>query len=331
MVVHRRLDSTDSRWVERASKLRDNPLEHNLGFFDFGKYHKAAEGDKHAFERVGELMGFELDSGDEDSEDEVGDEENNDQGQANDKGNENDDQAQRTEQNNSLDQSDNAAQGSSPSPSHGLQLDVGKKIDSTCPLTPSTLRKHLARDILKSKDKLLLIKRRRPSHQLASWHLVQVDEEETNWKKAKAEGVYHVRFFVRRYVDSSKMKVRECAYWPEIHEFKRDGETMGPIVPTKPSKVEHLLSTKPHRYMWYQDTINLFDAMITGPFEFEDGFHVPEAAWKELLAVADVSKIYVGAVNRIVPLDKPDRMDKDVTGGVHSHLTLRWNIFNGTG
>ena len=99
--------------------------------------------------------------------------------------------------------------------------------------------------------KLFLIKRRRPSHRLASWHLVQVDEEETDWRLAKTEGVYHVLFYLRCYADSKKKKVRECAYWPEIHEFKRDGETMGPIVPTKPAKVEHLLSTKPHRCMWY--------------------------------------------------------------------------------
>ena len=112
---------------------------------------------------------------------------------------------------------------------------------------------------------------------------------------------------------------------------KRDGETMGPIVPTKPSKVEHLLSTKPHRYMWYQDTINLFNAMVVGPFEFEEGFRVPNAAWNTLLTGADSLRIYVGAVNRIVPLDKPDPKDKDVKGAFHSHLAFRWNIFNGTG
>ena len=70
IVVHKRVDSLDTRWMERFSALKDNPLEHNLGFFDFGKYHKAADGEKHAFEKVGELMGFEVDSDDEDSEDE---------------------------------------------------------------------------------------------------------------------------------------------------------------------------------------------------------------------------------------------------------------------
>ena len=82
--------------------------------------------------------------------------------------------------------------------------------------------------------------------------------------------------------------------------------------------------------MWYQDTINLFETMITGPFDFDDGFHVPTSVWKTLLRDAEESRIYVGAVNRIVPLDKPDRLDKDVKDNVRSHLTLRWNIFDGT-
>ena len=31
VVVHKRLDSADTRWVEQTSKLQNNPLEHNLG------------------------------------------------------------------------------------------------------------------------------------------------------------------------------------------------------------------------------------------------------------------------------------------------------------
>ena len=193
-----------------------------------------------------------------------------------------------------------------------LQVRAGRRVDNNCPLPVATMRKNLARDAFASKDKLFIIKRQRPSHSLAAWHLVQVDEEETDWKRAKAEGVYHVLYYVRSYADSKKKKVKECAYWPEIHEFKRDGETMGPIVPTKPSKVEHLLDTKPHRFMWYQDTIDLFSATIAGPFDFNEGNRVPAAVWQKLLNTAEDSRIYVGAVNRIVPLDKPDTMDKDI-------------------
>ena len=119
IVVHKRVDSLDTRWMERFLALKDNPLEHNLGFFDFGKYHKAADGEKHAFEKVGELMGFEVDSDDEDSEDE------NDDG---DRG----DSAPK--------QSEASAQPSSSSRQSSLQIEAGKKIDTTCPVTPATLR-----------------------------------------------------------------------------------------------------------------------------------------------------------------------------------------------
>ena len=83
--------------------------------------------------------------------------------------------------------------------------------------------------------------------------------------------------------------------------------------------------------MWYQDTLNLFDAMIVGPFDFENAFRVPETAWKTLLKSAGESRINVGAVNRIIPLDKPDYLDKDVKGDESSYLALRWNFLHGTG
>jgi hypothetical protein len=142
-----------------------------------------------------------------------------------------------------------------------------KKVDTDAPVTTAQQRKHLAKETKESKDKLFFVLRQRPGHQKNSWHLIPVDREETDWNKAKQGGVYHVRFYVRCLKDSKKVKVRECAFWPEIHEFKRDGVTMGPIVPTKPSKVEHLLMNKPFRYMWYQDTINLFDSLLVGPFD----------------------------------------------------------------
>jgi hypothetical protein len=160
----------------------------------------------------------------------------------------------------------------------------------------------------------------RPGYKLRSWHLVQVDEDKTNWRKAKAEGVYHVRYYVKSFADSKKFKGRECAYWPEIHEFKQDGVTMGPIVPTKPGrKVEKLLSNKANRYMWYQDTINLFDCMLEGPFDFEAGHKVPQQVWKQLLSRASEFDLYVGAVNRVVPLGKPVLEVVDTGGWCANH------------
>jgi hypothetical protein len=77
VVVHKRMDTCDTRWVQQnANLVSDNPLEHNLGFFDFGKYHKAPDTAKYAFNKVGNLLGYDLDSDDEEDDDEV--EENDD-------------------------------------------------------------------------------------------------------------------------------------------------------------------------------------------------------------------------------------------------------------
>ena len=168
--------------------------------------------------------------------------------------------------------------------------------------------------------------RQRPNHKLNSWHIVQVDEEETNWRLARTQGIYHVRYYLQSYADSKRLKGRECAYWPEIHEYKRDGETMGPIVLMKPSKVDDLLVRKPFRFMWYQDSINLFETKLVGPFDFEDGFKVPQEAWRALLEEAKRVALYTGSLNRIVPLDKPDFSDKDTKDQAESYLAFRWKL-----
>ena len=134
MVVHKRLDASDACWVERTSSLKDNPLEHNLGFFDFGRYHKAAEGSKHTFEKVGELMGYEMESEDEDSEDE------------NDDGKESDAKADADQR------SDNAAQPSSSLQQDSLSINAGSSVDTRRPPTQAEFCKKLALDVKASKD-----------------------------------------------------------------------------------------------------------------------------------------------------------------------------------
>ena len=99
---------------------------------------------------------------------------------------------------------------------------------------------------------------------------------------------------------------------------------MGPMVPMKPNKVNRNLLDKPHRYMWYEDRINLFDMQLVGPFDFLLGYRVPETAWTTLLHAAPALNVYVGAINRIIPLDKPDVQDKDTKDQASSYLAFRW-------
>jgi hypothetical protein len=38
IVIHKRVNTLDSRLAQMKGQLANNPLEKNLGFFDFGKY-----------------------------------------------------------------------------------------------------------------------------------------------------------------------------------------------------------------------------------------------------------------------------------------------------
>ena len=78
--------------------------------------------------------------------------------------------------------------------------------------------------------------------------------------------------------------------------------------------------------MWYQDRIDLFNGRLVGPFSFLDGFRVPKEAWDALLEAAPDSNVYMGAINRIIPLDKPDYQDKDTKDYVVSYLAFRWKL-----
>jgi hypothetical protein len=102
---------------------------------------------------------------------------------------------------------------------------------------------------------------------------------------------------------------------------------MGPIIPSGPIKAAKLLKDKPHRFMWYQDTINLFDTMVYGPFDFIDSHLVPAEAWDTLLAKGKDMEVYINNVNRIIPLDQPDRQDRNITEDTTScFITSCWPL-----
>jgi hypothetical protein len=152
VVVHKRMDTCDTRWVQQHANLSDNPLEHNLGFFAFGKYHKAPDTAKYAFDKVGDLLGYDLDSDDEEDDDEV---EENDDGlrdgevledipKPSDK-----DAAQPTSTVN-VDPPMIARQ-------EVLVIERGASVDTGCPPTVAQRRKQLVEAVQASKDKLILI------------------------------------------------------------------------------------------------------------------------------------------------------------------------------
>jgi hypothetical protein len=152
VVVHKHMDTCDTRWVQQNANLTDNPLEHNLGFFDFERYHKAPDTTKYAFDKVGDLLGYDLESDDEEDDNE---------------GEENDDGLRDGEVLVDIPKpSDKDAQPSSainvdPPPKVARQevlvIERGAALDTSCPPTVTQSRKQLVEAVKASKDKLFLI------------------------------------------------------------------------------------------------------------------------------------------------------------------------------
>ena len=56
MVIHKRMDRMDTRLATMKEPLVHNPLEKNLGFFDFGKFTRANPKSDHAFDKIAALV-----------------------------------------------------------------------------------------------------------------------------------------------------------------------------------------------------------------------------------------------------------------------------------
>ena len=60
LVIHKRVDTLDTRLTEMDGALVSNPLERNLGFYDFGKYTTAPGDANFAFEKIADLWQEEI-------------------------------------------------------------------------------------------------------------------------------------------------------------------------------------------------------------------------------------------------------------------------------
>jgi hypothetical protein len=55
IVIHKRVDTLDSRLVQMKGQLANNPLKMNLGFFNFGKYTLAPDDAVFAFIKINDM------------------------------------------------------------------------------------------------------------------------------------------------------------------------------------------------------------------------------------------------------------------------------------
>jgi hypothetical protein len=150
---------------------------------------------------------------------------------------------------------------------------------------------------LKSKDKLFFISRHEPGQIKGEWHLIQVNDEETNEKAAKQTGEYHVRYFIRQETDAKQKKIRECKHWPLQSELYTGG------TPHHTNQTETHLERNPTTIIWYQGTIDLFDLKLVGPFNFQNNTNiVPHESCRELITAGSAAEVDTTNINRTSPL-----------------------------
>jgi hypothetical protein len=180
------------------------------------------------------------------------------------------------------------------------------KLSDDAEITPASFLKELWKDTQASADKLFIIQRPHETnkHAPASWHLVQVDPEETNNRQAKNIGEYHIKYYVQNVIDSKKRLVRNCRYWPLIQRriWRHCGaatEQSGRDIGTKTL----------HTRMVPRNGKHIVEQGIIGPFNFSidqtEGQHrISQNIWKALERSEEVKSgsVDISDLNRVTPL-----------------------------
>ena len=166
----------------------------------------------------------------------------------------------------------------------------------------------LHKSIRKSKHKLFFIKHKTDSTQVFRWYMVQVKTEHDDTDQDINQGIYNVWFYIREHSNSKTRKQRNCRYWPEVHQRRRDG-SLGPIIPIRPGRVDQIIKEHPTRYGVYQQRINLLENTLFGPFEFAVPRHYDNESnriayeeWEELKTAAHENGIDTTDIEEIIPL-----------------------------
>jgi hypothetical protein len=298
IVIHKRVDTMDTRLSQLDGPLADNPLEKNLGFFDFGKYTLAPDDANFAYVKVNEMWNEPIEAqmnSDDDTEDSTDEEDNAVLNDAPDSPTEQGPSKRRKTQR--KEQKRTRESETAPTPRKRVKIIAHK--------TTKEYLKELWNEIQASTDKLFFIKRQDPRTQQTEWHLIQIDPDETDPQKAKRLGEYHARYYIREYENAKKRRVMECRFWPLIRELRADGN-FGAIVMIRPNKVDEILAKKQYTRGWYQHSVNIAEDGVVGPFNFDtisgEANRIEPKYWTELLEAAKEYDIYALDVKKITPI-----------------------------
>jgi hypothetical protein len=318
LVIHKRVDTLDTRLAQMEGQLANNPLERNLGFFDFGKYTTAPDDAAFAFVKVNDMWNDPIDA-QLDSEDEASEDGQEEQEQLPNQFPAEADTDQfpmaTTEEPAPVAATEQPATNATPEPTRKRRKRKRQMSDEAhtpeqriqrrqIETTAHYLRQ-LWTDTETSTDRLFFIRRLDPGNSRAQWHLVQVDMDETNQRHAKTQGTYHVRYYIRHHVHSKTRTTQECKHWPLIREIKPDGN-FGAIIMVQPDRVDKYLAKRPSTVGWYQMEANLAECGIIGPFDFAQvkGEHhrIAHQHWTKLVEQSHLLDFDARDVNKVIPL-----------------------------
>lgn len=273
IVVHKRVNTADTRLVGLNETLTQRPLERTLGFLDFGRYVQhdtnGTNDGAHAFVKYNELEPgipeMQEPSSDEHDEDEP-----------------------------------------DLSTTYTPVRRGTRRIAIWTPRTRIQKCTALWQHVRASKDKLFIVKDKDAVDPLFTWYVVQVDLDETVKQRARQLGEYHVRWFIPNQQEAVKTITKKCAYWPWIKELRPDGN-FGATIACRPKKAEALLRKRPHSYGWYQKGVNLMERGLYGPFDFQAQYRIPKEAWDALESKAEDENVNIDNLHIIAPLRKYQR------------------------
>ena len=191
----------------------------------------------------------------------------------------------------------------------GQKPPQAKKHKSNQENTARTQRAHkLYKQIRKSRDKMFFIKYIIDTTNVSRWYVVQVMVSDDDGEATRNEGKYTVRFYIREHANSKERQLRNCRYWPEVHQLRPNG-MLGPIVPIRPGRVDTILQQQPQKYKAYDQTVNLLDNALVGPFDFAVPKHYQQESnriafeeWEDLKTAAAEHDLDVTDIEEIVPL-----------------------------
>ncbi|CAJ1964161.1 unnamed protein product [Cylindrotheca closterium] len=276
IILHKRVDTPDTRLANMRSPLAHSPLEMNLGLVDFGKYATTPTDTENAFEPIKDLWDEEVEPTEDSSDEEEDD----------------------TPTPSILD----AIQRTQPRP---INRDVPptdtqganqtRQVHTTETITEELNLQSVYEQTTQTKDKLYVIAHQDDTSGWNNWYVIQINMEETNEKLARTKGQYHCKWYIPKPTATKQGPPMTSPFWPLIKEFANE-TTYGPTVPIRPSKVDQVLKKSPHKYAWYQKEVNIVEDGVYGPFDFERDYKIPDVVWEKVREAAPQMKLKVANI-----------------------------------